>query len=165
MTQYIYTPEMTSNSAPSPFVATRSSVWFAGAEAFYAFTGRFSGSGAYWSSNATTGWIALDLGAAFDIVGYVIQPTNPITRAPRDFTFQGSNDGSSWTTLDTQTSVTAWTISTCKYFSLSPVSYRHYKLDITANNGATDYVQIGQLGFLIDPAAGGSSEHSYAHIG
>ena len=42
-----------------------------------------------------------------------------IARMPRDFIFQGSNDGTTWTDIKTFTGITGWTASTATTFDLS----------------------------------------------
>lgn len=57
--------------------------------------------------------------------------------SPRDWTMEGSNDGSSWTVLDTQAGV-LFTSGETKYFNIaSPAAYRYYRLNITASGSGT----------------------------
>ena len=53
---------------------------------------------------------------------------------PSDWTLYGSNDGTTWDTLDVQEGITFATTSVIKYFSLrsNPKSYNQYKLEITS---------------------------------
>ena len=67
-------------------------------------------------------------------------------RAPKDWTFSGSNDGTTWNTLDTQTSETGW--SGARYYQFANnTAYEYYKYNCTALNGGTDYLQIWELEF------------------
>ena len=70
----------------------------------------------------------------------------------------GSNDNSSWTTVDTVTGQTGWTNYQTRYFKVdTPGSYRYYKLVVTTNNGATDYVSIAEIqlkGAVVYPGNG-----------
>ena len=79
-------------------------------------------------------------------------------RAAKDWTLQGSNDNSSWTTIDTVTGQTGWTNWQTRYFKVdTPGSYRYYKLVVSANNGATDYVSIAEIqlkGAVVHPGNG-----------
>jgi hypothetical protein len=91
---------------------------------------------AYWLSNVTpTGSWQYDLGSgvsktfrrvtlrAVDVdAGY----------SPKDFKIQGSNNGSSWTDLSTQTGV-SWTTGEVKTFTFAnSTAYRYLRVDITA---------------------------------
>lgn len=59
-------------------------------------------------------------------------------RDPKAWTLQGSNDGSSWTTLDTKTGQTFSSRGQVRDFSISnSTSYTRYRLSITENNGQT----------------------------
>src|SRR5882672_1951907 len=54
---------MTSNTAPSPFVAAASSFFSASFDAYKAFDGA-AGSGQYWvTASGSTGWLSLDIGS------------------------------------------------------------------------------------------------------
>ena len=100
------TQTMTSNTAPSPLVASANEDTGAGAElAFNAFDDTKSAGVSKWQTAAgtPTGFLKIDLGS-----GNGIAPTSfgifaPETqdRTPREFTIQGSNDDSSYTVLGT----------------------------------------------------------------
>jgi hypothetical protein len=70
---------------------------------------------------------------------------------PMDFTLKGSNNDSTWNTLDTQTGIN-WIDNTnqMKTFTLGATSsvYRYFLLDITDNDGAAGYLAIGELELL-----------------
>jgi len=69
-------------------------------------------------------------------------------RAPNTWTFSGSNDGETWTTLDTQSGETGWTDGEFRYYQfVNSDAYLYYKFDCTANNGATDYMQVQEIEF------------------
>ncbi len=74
-------------------------------------------------------------------------------RDPKDWTLQGSNDGTTWTTLDTKTSQSWSGRKQGRSFRFTNTNaYAYYKLDITANNGAP-LIQVSELAFsYIDPA-------------
>jgi hypothetical protein len=77
----------------------------------------------FWATAAssTTGWLQYDLGLGNEVVAaeYAVQIATSTTRTPRDFTLQGSNDGSSWTVLDTRTSETWTSAAQKKVFTVS----------------------------------------------
>ncbi|WP_375448385.1 cellulose binding domain-containing protein [uncultured Fibrella sp.] len=66
-------------------------------------------------------------------------------RDPKNWTLQGSNDGMTWTTLDTKTGQ-AWSgrVQKRSFSFANTTAYRYYKLDITLNNGAP-LVQLSEL--------------------
>lgn len=60
---------------------------------------------------------------------------------------QASNDGATWTTLDTQSDQKRAELKT--YAVASPGSYRYYRLNITANNGDPTYTAVSELGLFV----------------
>ena len=62
------------------------------------------------------------------------RPTTPPSATRSDWTLQGSNDGTTWTTLDTRTRPDVRAALPDEGVPASPttVAYRHYRLDITA---------------------------------
>jgi site-specific recombinase XerD len=74
-----------------------------------------------------------------------------LTEAPAAWTFQGSNDNATWTTLDTQSNVTNWvdigTASDTKYYEINNEnSYAYYRINITdASNTAADQIRIAEV--------------------
>lgn len=71
------------------------------------------------------------------------------SRAPKAWTFSGSNDGENWTALDTRSNETGWSASgeSRMYSFGNDTAYLYYKFDCTALNGATDYLQLWELEF------------------
>lgn len=142
-------PTMSSNTAPSG-VASASSVHSSSA-AFRGFDGNTAvGDGTNdWLTNAVaTGWLQYQFTAAKTIATYRITSGNgQAARAPRNFTLQGSNNGSSWTTIDTRTDQTGWTAGgeTRTYTVASPGSYSYYRLDVTLNNGDGSWLEVAEV--------------------
>ena len=71
-------------------------------------------------------------------------------KLPRAWTFEGSNDGVTWTTLDTHQDWNGWTKNAWNTFSVSDAvgCFRHYRLNMTATcNGyaAHQYYVIPEL--------------------
>src|SRR4029077_16829750 len=63
---------------------------------------------------------------------------------PQEWTFQGSNDGQTWTTLDTQVDQSFSERFQMKQYPVAnDQAYLYYKLDITRNHG-TDIVQLAE---------------------
>lgn len=90
-----------------------------------------------WMVSSTAGWLAANLGTARMITSYVLTSANDVpTRDPRDWQLQGSNDGTTWITVDTRTAQTFASRFERRVFTVySPGNYNRYRLNITANNG------------------------------
>ncbi|HEX8870733.1 MAG TPA: discoidin domain-containing protein, partial [Lentzea sp.] len=100
-----------------------------------------------WLVFASTGWVTFDFAASPQTIKkYTISSANDEPeRDPKDWTLQGSNNGTDWTVLDTRKDESfAERFQTKAYDIATPASYQHYKLDITANHG-TDIVQIAEV--------------------
>ncbi|WP_049975589.1 RICIN domain-containing protein [Chthoniobacter flavus] len=125
--------------------------WEAPAQAFD------SNPGSKWyNGNATnpgpTGWLRYDFGSgnAQVIKRYTVNSADVATRDPKDWQFQGSNDGSTWTTLDTQSGQTFADRSLQNIYNIgNTTAYRYYQLNVTANNGAGS-LAIAELGLWSD---------------
>lgn len=96
-------------------------------------------SGTKWMTYSSTGWLAYTFGGGTSrtITSYAITSANDVpTRDPRDWQLQGSNNGTSWTNIDTQTGQTFASRFERRVFTVySPGSYNRYRLNITQNNG------------------------------
>jgi hypothetical protein len=93
--------------------------------------------------SSTTGQIGYDFGSGVTkaIRQYTMQHSSSLatTQAPKDWTFQYSSDNSNWTTVDTQTNQTGWSASEKRTFQFtSAISARYWRINISANNGATN---------------------------
>ncbi|MCE5185117.1 MAG: discoidin domain-containing protein [Planctomycetaceae bacterium] len=103
----------------------------------------FSGSG-----SGNTGWLQYDFGACkkWVVTRYDLSSANDVpARDPRDWQFQGSNDGTNWVVLDTQTGQSWASRYFTKQYSVAvPASYQYYRLNITANNGDDD-IQLSEM--------------------
>jgi hypothetical protein len=148
---------MTTDSLPAPLVALASSEW-TGLQAFQAFDGLIS-AGHYWLTNSTTtGWIQIYLGPGnfYVITSYAIQ-VNTVpepNRAPKNFNLQGSIDGTTWNTLDTQAGQTSWGSGEKRTFTcaIANTAYCYFRLNITLNNGDANFCGIAEL-YLYQGAA------------
>lgn len=95
-------------------------------------------------------------GSSMLVTKYVLVSGNDApSRDPKTWTFQGSNNGTSWTTLDTRPSETFAGRGLAKSFILTtPASYVYYKIVVTANGGASIPGQIAEWEIWgLDPAA------------
>ena len=139
---------MTSDTAPSPFVASESSAVDVNHGAWGAFTSNINN---HWGASASTGWMQIDLGAGnsqlLGVYRVVSSNDSTPTRQPNAWTMQGSNDGSTFTVIDTQTGQTSWGNFEQRSFTCATQStaYRYFRLNVTANNGDTTHLSVGAL--------------------
>ena len=94
--------------------------------------------------------IVYEFDAATTINAYKMQTSTTTggathnTRAPHEWKFFGSNDGTTWTKLDSQ-SVASWEKSEQKSFMFfNDTAYKYYRLMITANGGDS-YLEMFSL--------------------
>jgi predicted alpha-1,2-mannosidase len=108
--------------------------------------------GTKWLTFAGTGWIAAELDAPRTVDRYALTSGNDEpARDPADWQLQGSNDGTTWTTVDQQTGQSFDERGQTKEYTVAdPQAFTHYRLNVTANGGAP-IVQLGELE-LADPA-------------
>lgn len=82
------------------------------------------------------------------IVGYKIWSRASIDAAPKDWILQGSNDGITWTDLDTRSGESFLDAITPKsYYFDNQNAYNKYRIYITANNGNVSYTNIAEIEF------------------
>lgn len=137
-------PVMTSDSAPAG-VASASSIWGTGREAYRAFDGNDS---TFWGMNTSglIAWLQYQFPVGKCITAYAVYPYSNFNLTMKTWLFQGSNDGSNWTTLDTKTGITSWAAGVYTQFNVSnTVSYLRYRLYISDVNttGSTDLLIRG----------------------
>jgi predicted alpha-1,2-mannosidase len=108
--------------------------------------------GTKWLVFATTGWIQAQLKQSQTVTNYAITSANDEPgRDPADWTLEGSNDGTTWTAVDTQAGQTFATRGQTRSWTVQdPKPYLYYRLDVTRNGGAP-IVQLAELE-LADPA-------------
>lgn len=105
-------------------------------------------------------WIQFEAARSATVNQYSITSANDFAeRDPKSWNLQGSDDGRTWTTLDTQASQTFTARFQTKTYSFSNTTpYLYYRLNITANNGA-GAIQLSEwklTGSIGGPAAGPS---------
>jgi predicted alpha-1,2-mannosidase len=90
-----------------------------------------------WLAFNPTGWVTYQLAKPAAVVRYALTSANDApTRDPKDFTLQGSNDGSTWTDLDRQAGQSySGRFATNTYSFTNTTAYGYYRLNITANSG------------------------------
>ena len=87
-----------------------------------------------WLAFASTGWVRYQLASPAKAVRYSLTSANDAPeRDPKDFRLEGSNDGTTWTTLDTRTNIDfPGRFATLTFDVTSPAAYGYYRLNVTA---------------------------------
>ena len=91
----------------------------------------------HWANGGTSGWWKYDLGVGVTkrAEKFTVYVNNTGNWNIKDFTFQGSNNDSDWTTLKTVTGRLQAETGLFTYTFTNATSYRYYKIDVTANWG------------------------------
>lgn len=135
-------PKMTSWDSPSG-VASSNSEW---SYSYRSFDGDHSTVTSAWGSDSVASWLRYDFPKSEVISKYVMYPqqTAP-ARAPKNWTFEGSNDGQNWDVLDSRSNISVWFDNQAKEFEFkNSNSYTSYRINISANNGDT-YTSFSEL--------------------
>ncbi|GAA3839377.1 GH92 family glycosyl hydrolase [Streptomyces phyllanthi] len=106
--------------------------------------------GTKWLTFEQTAWVEFDLDAPAKVVTYALTSANDhAERNLRDWTLRGSADGKDWTTLDTRSDESFSEPFQTKTYDIAgtPAEYRHFRLEITRNNGASGVIQLGDVQF------------------
>lgn len=102
-----------------------------------------------WLTFKPTGWAEFDLDEPAKIVTYALTSANDHDeRDPKDWTLQGSTDGKDWKDLDTRKGEAFGQRHQTKKYDIdgaNAAAYAHYRLDVTANNGASDALQLSDV--------------------
>ncbi len=87
----------------------------------------------------SSGWIQYNATASYIVTQYSITSANDAPeRDPKNWTFQGSNNGSTWVTLDSRSNETFPARFQKKSYSFSNnTGYAYYRLNLTASSGTT----------------------------
>ncbi|SMF36840.1 GH92 family glycosyl hydrolase [Streptomyces sp. Amel2xC10] len=102
-----------------------------------------------WLTFATTGWVEFDFDKPVKLVTYALTSANDYAeRDPKDWTLKGSTDGKDWKTVDTRAGESFPERFRTKSYDLAePAEYRHFRLDVTKNNGASGILQLADVQF------------------
>jgi hypothetical protein len=136
---------MTYNNAPSPYVITASEYQPPYA-IFRAFDGKTNTFAHSLNALTTEPWtVHIDLGSSTHVGSYVLQARpDAVNHSFKDWTLQGSNDNSSWTTCDTRVNETVMTaLERRTYICASPGTFRYWRWVVTASSGT--HAEIGGL--------------------
>ncbi|MBO0869476.1 MAG: ThuA domain-containing protein, partial [Micromonosporaceae bacterium] len=107
-----------------------------------------------WLTFTPTGWIVAKLAQPTVVNHYALTSANDSPgRDPKDWTLQGSADGTNWTDLDTRTGQSfPQRFQTNQYAFTNSTAYQYYRLNITLNAGDS-ITQLAEL-WLFSPNAG-----------
>jgi hypothetical protein len=84
-----------------------------------------------------TGYLQYEFTSSKTIQKYTLQGNNVVAaRMPKDWTFEGSNDGTNWSVLDTQTGHT-WVLGyeVKEFIFTNNTAYTHYRINVSSNGG------------------------------
>jgi len=87
-------------------------------------------------SNNLPATLSIDLGAATRLDNYKLSVGGNSAgngQSPKNWTIEGSANGTDWVIVDTRTNITGWIEAVQKSFDLAtPSNYRYYKIVVTA---------------------------------
>jgi hypothetical protein len=134
----VATATMTSNTTPSGIAAASA----AQSPAWQAFDKNIA---TFWQtpSSGQTGWLSYQFPTGKIIKKYGFNSVATITINPKTWTFEGSNNGSTWTVLDTQTNFPTQTNTFYSFdISSNTTSYTYYRINITATTGGASGIAL-----------------------
>ena len=155
-------PAMTAANTPSGVASSsREEAGYVAWMAFDDYDPATAPNHTWYSGAVSPQWIQYQFTAAKTITVYSIRSTTSgfDTYQPKDWTLQGSNNGTDWTTIDTVTSgFASGENATRKYFTVdAPGSYVYYRINVTATVGAGGHPTIDEIQLFdtttVDPAA------------
>jgi hypothetical protein len=150
-----YIPTMTSNTSPSPFVASADSTLSATVGCAY---GAFGDGGLWHTSNvACPHWLKIKLDKGVSIWKYTLTIRQDYTNgypnlfAPMTWTIQGSNDDSTWEIINSCVNVTNWVHGETRNFILpqSSKKYLYYRFYCTKTGGSTNGSAFGEIKYSV----------------
>lgn len=136
---------MINNTTPSPYVASASTAFSASFDAWMAFDGEANPTDAFWAGTGPLPeFIKIDLGSPQHCERYKVTARNPTFHGWTDWVLAGSNDDSSYTTVDSR-SGQSWSNGEQKTFVVSsPQQFRFWRwaISATASGAAAEAAQI-----------------------
>ena len=99
-----------------------------------------SDAGTKWLAFSATAWVQVELTEPVAVVTYALTSANDHPeRDPKDWTLQGSQDGTQWTDLDSRTGQSFDKRYQLRSFDVdNNTAYAYYRLAISANGGGDD---------------------------
>ncbi len=138
-------PDMTSNTAPNGTVSASNG----SANAWQVFN---RAEGRVVLSGGASGWVQYQFPNAVVIDAYMLQAPSDNSQnddMPWQWNIEASNDGSSWTILDTQDGQDTWASNEWRQYSFhNETAFSHYRLSFNQGGGSnSDNSAIGQIVF------------------
>lgn len=105
-------------------------------------------------NTGSSGWLQVDLGAGNQqvVIRYELSSANDVPdRDPKNWQLLGSNNGSSWTTLDSRNNESFSSRHETRTYTISnSTSYRFYRLNILSNysGSGADGIQLAELALM-----------------
>lgn len=142
-------PVMTSNTTPSG-VASASGEAYGDYKAYLAFNGTNSAVEDCWAVVATTNqWLQYKFPTAKTVTKIVMTNRNcdnpSLIGSPKSFKLQGSNDGTTWTDIQSFTNTNNDSNATTEYNVTNTKSYLYYRLYVNNIIGSYTLTTIGKL--------------------
>jgi predicted alpha-1,2-mannosidase len=102
-----------------------------------------------WLTFTPTGWAQFRFSEPTAVKRYAMSSANDaIERDPKDWTLKGSADGQNWTTVDTRAGEAFPDRFQTKTYELTnTTAYSYYRIDITANAGGVNLIQLAEVQF------------------
>ena len=150
----------TNTDATTPYVITGTNE-DTGTEGWRAFDGsKAAGNGYYTTNTAGNKTLKIDFGngnakLAIKYILYAVLDNS--FDSPADFTVDGSNNDTDWTTLDTKTGVALTDSGEGNSLSVTfsnTTAYRYYRILVTATKNARNYCSIGEFELYSADAGG-----------
>ena len=133
-----YSSDLATNTAGAS-ASSYSTLILGGTTTYYYPSNALNGSALGWSTdNTTTGWWQYDFGVGNQkiIKRYRIFADGVPTFSPNNWTFEGSNDASTWAVLDTRTGGGGLVHQQWVTFDFTNnTAYRYYRVNISSNGG------------------------------
>jgi PKD repeat protein len=143
-----FLPKMTSNTAPAGNFTTARSEYSSTYAAYKAFDGDTTTGTGFWNSvSSPYQWVQIQTPTGHVAQNYTIWAYTALpSYRPQNWTFQGSNDNTTWDTLDTRDAIINWGTSNPQSFEfLNTNSYTYYRLNVTSVSPDTFYVIVYEI--------------------
>lgn len=132
-----WSPEMTSDNTPDPYVVSSSSVHSSSYSPWKAFDANFNTDWVSLNDSQNNGsWLMFDFGSPTIVKGLRISPqSSRLNSFPHSGIIEGSNDGITWTELESFSDLpipTAYEFR--EHLFEKPVAYRYYRLSHLQNS-------------------------------
>lgn len=148
--------DMTSPNTPAPYVASTNAPLSSGREAWRTFV---KGSTSAWQGNPTAlpQWVLLDTGGSIKLKKIRMDYTGSTGASgmPSALSIEGSNNGTSFTTIKKENSIPAWNSGDSRNFIVSStIGYRYFRFYITAIHGNPSQCTLGRITLYTEQKTG-----------